>query len=107
MKHVFGIIIILFVLIGAVYLVAQLVAEQSSEHSVVSNDMNTGFTDVVGCLPNERNVDACIEIYDPVCGLVQVECITEPCDPIPETFSNACFACQNERVVSYVNGECK
>ena len=59
------------------------------------------------CSDSERNVDACIEIYDPVCGFVQVECVTEPCNPIPETFSNSCFACMNERVIYYVEGECQ
>lgn len=58
------------------------------------------------CKPEQRNVDACIEIYQPVCGLTQVECITEPCDPVPETYSNSCFACQNDRVVSYTEGAC-
>jgi hypothetical protein len=58
------------------------------------------------CTPASRSVDACIEIYQPVCGQVQVECITTPCNPVPETFPNSCFACQNERVISYTEGEC-
>lgn len=58
------------------------------------------------CDDSQRNVDACIELYQPVCASVQVECITAPCDPVQETFSNSCFACMNERVVSYVDGEC-
>ena len=65
--------------------------------------------DTVGtiCPDESRNVDACIEIYQPVCGLTRIECITTPCDPIPETYSNSCFACQNERVISYTEGECR
>lgn len=58
------------------------------------------------CEPEQRNVDACIEIYQPVCGLTRVECITTPCDPVPATYSNSCFACQDERVVSYTEGRC-
>jgi carboxymethylenebutenolidase len=58
------------------------------------------------CLPEQRNVDACIEIYQPVCGQVQVECITTPCDPVKETFENSCKACANERVISYTEGKC-
>jgi hypothetical protein len=60
----------------------------------------------IDCLPEQRNVDACIEIYQPVCGQMQVECITEPCDPIKETFENSCKACANPRVISYTQGEC-
>ena len=58
------------------------------------------------CSNESRLADACIEIYSPVCGQVQVECITTPCPPVPETFSNSCFACQNDRVVAYTEGAC-
>jgi hypothetical protein len=58
------------------------------------------------CAPESRLAEACIELYAPVCGAVQVECVTTPCDPVPETFSNSCFACANERVISYTNGAC-
>jgi carboxymethylenebutenolidase len=58
------------------------------------------------CLPEQRNVDACIEIYQPVCGQVQVECVTTPCNPVKETFENSCKACANERVISYTEGKC-
>lgn len=61
----------------------------------------------IECSPEQRNIDACIEIYQPVCGTVQVQCITEPCDPVKETFSNSCFACQNPLVTSYTEGECQ
>ena len=60
----------------------------------------------VECLPEQRNVDACIEIYQPVCATVNVQCITTPCDPVKETFENSCKACTNELVEGYVNGEC-
>jgi len=60
----------------------------------------------VDCLPEQRDVDACIEIYQPVCGQMQVECITTPCDPVKQTFSNSCKACANERVFSYTVGDC-
>ncbi len=60
----------------------------------------------INCLSDQRNVDACIEIYQPVCGVVHVQCITEPCDPVEETFPNSCFACQNPLVSSYTEGEC-
>ena len=61
---------------------------------------------VTECLPEQRDVDACIEIYQPVCGTVNVQCVTTPCDPTEETFANSCKACTNSLVSSYTNGEC-
>ncbi len=61
---------------------------------------------VTECLPEQRNVDACIEIYQPVCGAVKVQCVTTPCDPAQETFANSCNACTNSLVSSYTYGEC-
>ena len=59
------------------------------------------------CSPQSRQAEACIEIYAPVCGEKKVECVTEPCDPIPTTYSNSCFACMDSRVGSYVDGACQ
>jgi len=61
---------------------------------------------VTECLPEQRVVDACIEIYQPVCATVKVQCVTTPCDPVQETFANSCKACTNSLVSSYTNGEC-
>lgn len=61
----------------------------------------------INCELSQRNAEACIEIYRPVCGYVQVECITTPCDPVPQTFSNDCFACMNKRVEYYTQGVCE
>ncbi len=58
------------------------------------------------CLPEQRNVDACIEIYQPVCATVFVHCVTTPCDPVQETFANSCKACMNSLVSTYTKGEC-
>ena len=60
----------------------------------------------IDCKPEQRNVDGCIEIYQPVCGQVQVQCITTPCDPVKETYENSCKACVNPNVLSYTEGEC-
>ena len=60
----------------------------------------------VKCTDDQRDVDACIEIYQPVCATVNIQCITEPCNPIKETFSNSCVACKNPLVESYLPGEC-
>ena len=58
------------------------------------------------CSDSQRNIEACIQIYDPVCGYLNVECLTEPCDLQPQTFGNSCVACSNERVEYYIEGEC-
>lgn len=36
--------------------------------------------------------DACTMEYAPVCASVQVQCITTPCNPVKQTFSNSCMA---------------
>ena len=61
---------------------------------------------VTECLPEQRDVDACIEIYQPVCASVNVQCVTTPCDPVQETFANSCKACKNSLVSTYTKGEC-
>ncbi len=35
---------------------------------------------------------ACTMEYAPVCGSIQVQCITAPCYPVRETFGNKCIA---------------
>lgn len=66
-----------------------------------------GKLQAIDCLEEQRNVEACIEIYQPVCGQVQIQCITTPCNPIKETFENSCKACTNPNVMSYTMGECE
>ena len=61
---------------------------------------------VIVCTPEQRNADACYEIYDPVCAKMNIQCIQAPCDPIYQTFSNDCEACKNPLVGSYTGGEC-
>lgn len=34
----------------------------------------------------------CSMLYAPVCGSIQVQCFAAPCNPVRETFSNACVA---------------
>jgi hypothetical protein len=67
------------------------------------------FVEEIGrtsCEPEQRNADACITLYDPVCVEVQVQCITTPCNPVKETYSNSCNACSNENVLYWESGEC-
>ena len=59
------------------------------------------------CAKEQRGADFCVQVYAPVCAEVQIQCITTPCNPIKETFSNSCEACKNQLVSSYTAGECK
>lgn len=47
----------------------------------------------------------CTMEYAPVCGTVQVQCITTPCDPVRETFGNACMA-GAAKATDITTGEC-
>lgn len=49
------------------------------------------------CPPESRNVEFCIEIYQPVCGGNDTE---------KTTYSNSCFACMDETVLYYTEGVC-
>lgn len=48
---------------------------------------------------------ACTMEYAPVCGSVQVQCITAPCNPVRQTFSNTCMA-QASNATDITVGEC-
>lgn len=61
----------------------------------------------VMCTPESKQAQFCTQQYAPVCGLVQVQCVTTPCPPIPETFSNSCHACAQGNVESYTAGVCE
>jgi len=68
---------------------------------------NQTFTELIENFCLEEDIgEVCITLYEPVCGIVEVQCITTPCPPVPETFSNSCFACQNENVLYWIPGEC-
>lgn len=58
------------------------------------------------CTEAMKQVESCTLEYIPVCGLIDVQCITTPCNPIPQTFSNGCHACGQGNVISYEMGEC-
>jgi hypothetical protein len=61
---------------------------------------------VFTCTREQKDAEACIEIYQPVCATINVQCITTPCPPVLETFSNSCKACHNSLVDTYAMGEC-
>ena len=68
--------------------------------------LKTNDRDETECSLEQKDVDACIEIYQPVCATVNVLCITTPCDPVRETFANSCEACMNSLVSAYTEGPC-
>lgn len=55
------------------------------------------FTEIIEnfCL-NEQTDNLCMNLYEPVCGY-----------PIEETFTNSCFACKNQEIVYWMDGECE
>jgi hypothetical protein len=58
------------------------------------------------CTSESRNVDACITLYQPVCGFFnpeKIQCIIYPC---AVTYGNGCVACQDENVLYWEDGEC-
>jgi len=59
------------------------------------------------CTEEERNNSYCTKQLDPVCALKNIQCITEPCSPIQETYSNSCLACAEPEVIGYTKGSCK
>lgn len=58
------------------------------------------------CTPEQKKADICIQLYNPVCGWLdpeKIQCIKYPC---ANTFSNSCFACIDENVLYWTEGEC-
>lgn len=58
------------------------------------------------CTEESRNADACITLYQPVCGYfdpAKITCIKFPC---AETYSNSCVACVDANVEYWVEGKC-
>lgn len=97
------------ILISIVVLLVVIIAGKITYTHLVRDPLDDSFpleSFRVYCGQEEPRVEVCAEIYQPVCASVNVECITEPCDPVQETFSNSCFACMNERVEWYLPWEC-
>lgn len=65
------------------------------------------YAEAVVCTDEQKQAEFCTMEYAPVCGLVDVQCFTTPCDPVPETFGNGCSACAQGNVISYTEGACE
>ncbi len=65
-------------------------------------------SEMLYCTEAMKRGEACAATlkYEPVCALVEVQCVTTPCNPIPETFDSACSACMQGNVSAYTNGQC-
>jgi hypothetical protein len=71
-----------------------------------SNDFEIIENERIFCTEESRNAEACIALYDPVCGWndpEKIQCIKFPC---ASTYSNSCFACMDENVLYYTKGVC-
>jgi len=90
-------LLIIAAIIVAIVLVPQIVREPSPDQ-----------TDAVKtfCSPESREAEACITLYQPVCGWndpEKIQCIKYPC---AQTYSNNCFACIDENILYHTEGEC-
>ncbi len=58
------------------------------------------------CTAEQRQGNVCPELYGPVCGWfdpARIQCIRYPC---AQEFSNGCFACHDDKVLYWTEGEC-
>ena len=58
---------------------------------------------------DEPRPEMCAQMYDPVCAQrdTGVRCVTTPCESSEaREYPNACEACRDPKVISYVPGPC-
>ena len=78
--------------------------------SPTSNEVSNCASDGAGgeqFNPNKHVIKPCTREYVPVCGEVQIECITTPCEPLKQTFPNACVLGNNKNATFLYKGKCK
>lgn len=76
--------------------------------AVVDGDTLTITTDTKNIFTfKKENTDPimCTMEYAPVCGEVEVQCIQAPCEPVKQTFGNACMA-NGAKAKNITQGEC-
>jgi len=70
----------------------------TKEHQTTTSSQST---------TNNPTMRPCTKEYVPVCAEVAIECITTPCEPIKQTFSNACVLSNNKKATFLYKGACK
>lgn len=63
------------------------------------------FTLLIAPAAEAKEPMACPEIYQPVCGAQQVQCVRAPCYPVYKTYSNSCFLDADDATFIH-EGEC-
>ena len=59
------------------------------------------------CVATTNDVDSseqpsmCTMQYEPVCAEKEVQCVTAPCNPIRQTYGNACMAAADQAKVIF------
>ncbi len=65
-----------------------------------------GFSQSITSVGATTQTMMCTMDYAPVCWAVQVQCITAPCNPVKQTFSNMCMA-KSANATSITEGSCE
>ncbi|MCX8202491.1 MAG: hypothetical protein N3G74_01645 [Candidatus Micrarchaeota archaeon] len=99
------ILIYLLIVIFAVSII--ITSALTSVNNGQKEEQDSGKTNLAKnyCTPESRKAEVCIAVYEPVCGWFSqpIKCVRYPC---AATYSNACFACMDEKVEYWTEGEC-
>lgn len=83
--------------------------EHNKNLDKVEKNTNESKLDMIfkECTVESRNIQYCIELYQPVCGWFTKkpsDCTNIYCR---ESYANSCFACKDKRVLGFTEGKCK
>jgi len=84
----------------AYYILAYLVDKKTKTINFYKGDE---FTSISNQLAHSLKCDS---TYMPICASKQVQCITTPCNPIPQTYMNQCMFDMDNDVKLLFNGVC-
>ena len=82
-------------IVVAIVLLAIVLAFGNMDRRVIDEPLEE---DRIYCMPEQRDVEVCPMVYEPVCGYKE--------DGTSETYGNDCEACKNPEVIYYIEGEC-
>ncbi len=77
-----------------------------SQIACTSTGCTTPRTEKARVVITVRGSQTCTMEYAPVCGLKPIVCITTPCNPIQQTYSNRCMMSADGATLSY-EGACR